>query len=100
MNRKKLFLHLGHIAERTLPGLITCAEADRFVVDYLDSRLTPKMRARFERHIKMCAPCRAYLEAYRRSVDLAKASTTEEDAPSMPEELVQAILAARDPSRH
>ena len=95
---KNLFLRLGHLMEKAVPGLITCAEADVFIDDYLDDRLEPKSRRRFERHINMCPPCRSYLTAYRRSVALSKSSGEDAAAPKMPKELLQAILAARDRS--
>lgn len=100
MNPKKLALRLGHMLEKVVPGLITCDEADAFIDDYLDARLPLRTRARFERHLKMCAPCRYYLEAYKRSIALAKDSARDTNTAKMPEELMQAILAARNPSRH
>ncbi|MCP5156139.1 MAG: zf-HC2 domain-containing protein [Ectothiorhodospiraceae bacterium] len=95
MRVKKLVMRLSHLAERVVPGLLTCAEADRFVDDYLEDRLEPKVRRRFERHLSMCPPCRGYLEAYRRSLHLTRAAGASSPA-VMPDDLLQAILAARD----
>lgn len=99
MSLKSLFLRLEHLVLKLVPGLITCAEADQFIDDYLDGRLAPQVHKRFERHLGLCRPCRSYLEAYRRSVALARASGEDAEAPEMPEELRQAILAARDRAR-
>lgn len=99
MTMKRLLRRLGHLIDRFVPGLITCAEADAFIDDYLDDRLPPDTRKRFERHIRLCRPCSSYLEAYRRSVALAKAGADPVPRPQMPEELVQAILAARKHER-
>lgn len=95
MRVRKLVMRLSHLAERVVPGLITCAEADAFVDDYLEERLDPRVRRRFERHLAMCPPCRGYLEAYRRGVVLTRAAGAS-DAVEMPDDLLQAILAARD----
>ncbi len=81
-----------------LPGMITCAELEAFIADYLDGRLAPREKWVFELHLKLCRECRSYLEAYRRSVELGQRVFRAPDAPvreDVPEDLVQAILAAR-----
>lgn len=99
MSLNSLRLRLEHVLERTVPGLITCAQADAFIDDYLAGRLPPKHRKRFERHLRMCCACRSHLQAYRRTVALAKASAADTARLQMPEDLLQTILAARDTSR-
>lgn len=79
-------------------GWLTCAEADKFVVDYLEYKLDPQVRRRFENHLENCVCCKEFLKAYRRTIELTRAycePTVGEPAPRMPPELVQAILAAR-----
>ena len=77
-------------------GMLTCAEADKFVVDYLDYKLDPEVRRRFERHLENCVCCRGFLAAYRRTIDLSRAyGEGAAPAPQMPPELMQAILDAR-----
>ena len=49
----------------------------------------------------MCKECREYLKAYARTVELGRATFDDPDAAvpeDVPEDLVQAILAARDTS--
>ncbi|MCK6370180.1 MAG: anti-sigma factor [Gammaproteobacteria bacterium] len=99
MKLRKWLLKLAYAMDRTLPGLITCAEAEQFIDDYLDGRLAERERTTFERHIRLCPPCQSYLDAYRRSVTLTRLSPDDASG-AMPEELVQAILAARDKSQH
>ena len=51
------------------------------------------------RHLRLCRDCRRYLEAYKWTITLSQAACQDPDAPipeDVPEELVQAILAARD----
>lgn len=81
-----------------MPGMITCAQFDGFICDYLDQRL-PKNQARtFERHMQLCKDCRQYLEAYSSTIELERAVLAIPDAAppaDAPEELITAILAAR-----
>ena len=50
---------------------MNCREAIDVLADYLDATLTPDMLAQLEAHLRVCAPCRAYLATYKRSVELA-----------------------------
>jgi len=49
---------------------MTCREAIGVLAEFLEQSLTPETLAEFERHLADCAPCRAYLETYRRTVAL------------------------------
>lgn len=93
---KRVLLKLKYLLFKDLPGMLTCAEADAFISDYVDGQLPAAQRRIFERHMRLCRHCRAYLKAYRRTVTLARLSAVEQRAPAatrMPEELVHAILA-------
>ena len=50
---------------------MNCREAIDVLADYLDALLTPDILARLEDHLRICAPCRAYLATYKRTVELA-----------------------------
>lgn len=50
---------------------LTCQELVELVTDYLEGRLGPQERARFEAHIEICPGCDAYLEQMRTVVRLA-----------------------------
>jgi len=50
---------------------MNCREAIDVLADYLDATLTPDMLAQLEAHLRVCAPCRAYLATYKRSAELA-----------------------------
>jgi len=76
--------------------MITCADLEDFVANYLDGSLTrPKCRV-LERHLDDCAACREFLLAYRRTVWVAKMAMKSANYPPapVPEELVQAILGS------
>lgn len=79
-------------------GMLTCREADQFMVDYLEYRLDPEVRDRFENHLQNCVCCKSFLAAYKRTIELSRAygePVSPAAAPQMPPEIVKAILAAR-----
>lgn len=89
---KGLFLKHVH-------GMITCKEFEEFVLDYLDDELPAVQRSVFEMHMRLCRECREYLAAYKRAQELGHAvlSTGDEPVPDdVPEDLIRAILDARD----
>ena len=76
---------------------MTCRELTDFIVDYLEHGLAAAERAQFERHLADCGDCAAYLRTYEETIRLGKAVCRDDhDAvdDDVPEELVQAILAA------
>lgn len=93
----KILRRLEFWVLKLLPGMMTCAEADGFIADYIDGRLKEREQRLFERHVRVCRPCRAYLRAYKRTVELNRAQdeSAKIELPRMPEQLIQAILAAK-----
>lgn len=77
---------------------MTCREMIEFLMDYLDGQLPEDQAAVFEKHLEMCPPCKAYLETYRKSVDLTSVCFDDDDQTpkDVPEALIRAILAARE----
>jgi anti-sigma factor RsiW len=76
---------------------MNCKEFIDFLMDYLGGDLPAGERACFEQHLHRCPPCVAYLDSYRKAVQLGRAACRGEggDLPAdVPEELVRAILAA------
>lgn len=55
-------------------GTLTCQEAIGLLADYLERALGAELLAALERHLADCAPCRAYLNTYRRTRDLTARS--------------------------
>ena len=77
---------------------LSCRELIDFLLDYLECRLSPEARAAFHAHLAVCPDCVHYIEAYTASVRAARLAFEPEDGPlpdDVPEELVDAILAAR-----
>ena len=81
---------------------MTCRELIDFLMEYLGGELPEAERSEFDRHLSLCSPCVAYLNSYQETVKLGKAAFCHPDDPvpeEVPEELVRAILAARNKKR-
>jgi anti-sigma factor RsiW len=62
---------------------VTCKETIELLSEYLEATLDGETAAELERHLADCAPCRAYLNTYRRTREL----TGEAGRVEMPEEM-------------
>jgi anti-sigma factor RsiW len=77
---------------------MTCREVIEFLMEYRSGTLPAEQRAVFDDHLQTCPPCVAYLKSYDEAVRLGKEALRYLDEPAsadVPEDLVQAILAAR-----
>jgi anti-sigma factor RsiW len=75
---------------------MTCRELSDFLADYFEGEIPGPRRAAFEDHLARCPACVRYVEQYREVVRLGRTCAASHEAPGdVPEELVQAILAAR-----
>ena len=89
-----------HAAARTERPCMTCREFIEHLNEFLSEDLSEERRRLFDHHLGVCPSCVAYLESYRRTIELGKEAFADLDAQvpgDVPEELVQAILAARRP---
>ena len=78
--------------------LMTCRELADFLMDYLNGDLAADVRGAFDRHLSLCPNCVHYLAGYKATVELGRRAFADDAADAstqVPEELVQAILAAR-----
>lgn len=84
---------------RYMPLMITCRQFENFMIDYLEGDLPRRQVFVFELHLKVCGDCRAYMAAYKRAVEVVAMTeeTTggEPELPTVPEDLIKAIIAAR-----
>lgn len=77
--------------------VMTCREATDFLTAYMDNELATPVRGEFDRHLHRCSSCRTYLETYKKTVEMGKSAcrcSLADATTEMPEELVNAILAA------
>jgi len=76
---------------------VNCRECSEFLADYVSGELDPAVLAIFEHHLKLCPNCVTYVEQYSQTI-LASRAAFGDDAigdEDLPEELIRAILAAR-----
>ena len=66
---------------------MTCKEAIEVLAEYIEASLTSELVDELERHLRDCAPCRAYLSTYRKTREL----TAEVGRAPMPEEMKQRL---------
>lgn len=77
---------------------VTCRELIDFLMSYLEGDLAPNVRADFDLHLSECPECVAYVNSYRRAVELGRSALVvdaQERASDAPESLIRAILRAR-----
>jgi anti-sigma factor RsiW len=77
---------------------MTCREFIGFLMDYLSGAISEQERTTFDAHLSVCPACLSYLKTYEETVKMGKAAFAapeEKVPPEVPDELVQAILAAR-----
>ena len=98
LDPRKLGPRVQSWAFRNVPGMLTCREFEDFVYDYYEGDLDPRQRAVFERHMRLCPMCRVHFDSYLRAVALGRQICEDDETlpQDMPEELIQAIVAARD----
>jgi hypothetical protein len=83
---------------RYMPGQLTCAEFERFIQDYQEGSLGSRERRVFDFHMDLCPMCRVYFETYLRTIEAGRsvcATVAEAAVEDLPDDLVEAILAAR-----
>ena len=82
-----------------MPMMMTCGEVEETLFDYVEVRLAPYARWKFDLHIKMCRECQDYLAAYKKASALGGEILGPAAAPAptdLPDDLVEAIIAARE----
>lgn len=77
---------------------IPCSEVLEFLWAYVAGELPPERVHEFDRHLAVCPSCVAYLDSYRKTIELSHESFQPdacEPAEELPDDLIQAVLAAR-----
>jgi len=78
---------------------LTCRELSELLAGYFAGELDPDVRMLFEEHLVECPECVAYLRSYAETMRLAKDAYEADAVPvEFPEELMRAILVAREPA--
>ena len=74
---------------------LTCREFVAFLDDYISNTQPSDVRGEFERHLAECPPCVEYLETYCETIRLTGTLAHRELQQPVPEELIEAVVAAR-----
>ncbi|HET8949562.1 MAG TPA: zf-HC2 domain-containing protein [Solirubrobacteraceae bacterium] len=82
------------MSETTLPEM-PCQELVELVTDYLEDRLSPVDRIRFEAHIAECEYCANYLEQMRQTIRTLGRLTEDSLSDDAREELLEAFRSWR-----
>lgn len=64
-------------AAKTLTGK-TCKQMTELLVDYLNDTLGPAVRRDFMQHLAICPDCVAFLNTYKKTVQITRAVRAEE----------------------
>jgi anti-sigma factor RsiW len=68
---------------------IVCQEAVELVTDYLEGSLSRRDRRRFERHLRACPNCAAYLEQIKMTIELSGSVEPDDLSPQARDELTE-----------
>ena len=74
---------------RLLNRDLVCEQAVRLATDYLEGSLSRRERRRFERHLRSCPNCTAYLEQLRITISLTGSVDSEALPASTRDDLVE-----------
>ena len=77
------------------PGQITCKQFNEFLVDFVDDDLPPQIMQTVQYHLKICPTCRRHHHDYVETIKLSKAAGGGDEIVKAPQDLVNAILIAR-----
>lgn len=87
---------MGGSMLKYMPGQITCREFEQFLFDYVEGKLAPVQRKRFDRHMAVCPFCRTSLAAYIKAINMGQKVCAEDEQDDVfdraPQELINAIL--------
>ena len=73
---------------------MTCREITDVLSEFVGGEIAADAAARLEAHLELCPNCRVFLVQYTRTIEIARAADAEIDAVVVPQELIDAVLAA------
>jgi anti-sigma factor RsiW len=71
---------------------MNCRELSDFLCDYVSGELPTEVSAEFDVHLGRCPDCHRFVEQYRVTIHLCCEAYENTVPPSLPEDLVKAIL--------
>jgi anti-sigma factor RsiW len=74
---------------------MTCREVTEILSEFVSGELAPDAAARLDAHFELCPNCRIFLVQFTQTVEIARAAGTAiDDNVDVPQELIDAVLAA------
>jgi predicted anti-sigma-YlaC factor YlaD len=80
------------------PSGMECRRIAELLGDYLDGSVTREMRELIEWHIESCAPCVAFVNTYRGTINAARTLRETAIPPELKQRLLTVLRARQDPS--
>lgn len=59
-------------ARRRDPSVATCAQEVALIADYLSGQMKPARRDAFEQHLHTCPDCAAFLQTYKKTIEITR----------------------------
>jgi anti-sigma factor RsiW len=78
------------VIEQDLPEM-PCRELVELITEYLEDRLSPRDRVRFDAHLAECEACRRYLEQFRQTIRILGRLPEESLSPESRDTLIAAF---------
>lgn len=50
----------------------TCKDATSLLLEFMSGELSPETKTEFEKHLEVCPDCVAFLNTYRKTVELTR----------------------------
>jgi anti-sigma factor RsiW len=58
--------------KRKIQKVATCRDATSLILDFLSGELSPQTNSEFEQHLEVCPDCVAFLNTYKKTIELTK----------------------------
>jgi len=55
-----------------LKTAITCRDATDLLLDFINGELNPEINTEFEKHLRVCPDCVAFLNTYKKTIEVTK----------------------------
>ena len=59
-------------SKNKLETVETCRDATNLILEFLSGELSPASKTEFEKHLEVCPDCLAFLNTYRKTIELTK----------------------------
>lgn len=70
---------------------LTCRQARRGLLEFVEGLCGPEAKQGFEEHLRACPPCEQIVESYRKTAKLCGCAFQQEPSPSCCEKVLAAL---------